>query len=783
MLALVLGMMPATGFADSANVVDLSIGGVAAPDPVFVGDQFAYSITVTNSGDNAASNVVVTDQLPGAMNFQSAFPSQGSFAVSGNTVTCNLGDMGAGGIATVLIYVSSQTTGTFNNPVSVSADQSNLNAGSGTVSIPVEVYMPTAPVVTQQPGNQLLGLGSLLNLVVSVLASPNAQYQWRLNGANIPGATNATYLVNSLLATDGGSYTVVISDETGVTTSEPILVTLANLLSLPASDNFASRKPLSILGITTGNNIGATSEPGEPLHAGVPGGKSVWFKWTPLLGGVATLSTAGSSFDTLLAVYTGTSLTSLTPVASDDDHGGYYTSEVKFNAKAGTTYSIAIDGAYGAEGNIVLTSSEQLLAPAIPTITGQPVNQVVGFGDATQFSVQASGSSLVYQWYFNGQPITGATHATLQITNASAASVGIYYAIVSSGSGSVLSESANLQISVTDGNVNANLSAMDKFQAAALAVSGGTENNAVKQSATKYVAARSPVKKPVAKDASTSRGYSSTQVFTTYSSQTQSGEPNNCNNPGGASSWTSITAPADGQMTINTYGSSFRTVLGAFTGNGADFSTLKNVACDVGTGSAGTANGAITFAATSNTVYYVSVDGYNGAYGNVVLNSSLNVAPAITSQPASQTASPGTTVTLTALASGHATPGCQWWFNGAPIAGCTNSTLTITNFQSAKVGSYQMMATNILGWATTTNVSLLLNNVLHMDTCGMNCTNHQFQMRVVGMANTNYVLLASTDMKYWAPIATNKSATGLCVFTDGQSTNYARRFYRVVAGH
>ncbi len=786
MLALCFGLASFSGLASPANAVNLSLAGVAAPNPVIFGDQFALSITVTNSGNNPASNVVITDQLPASLNFASAFPSQGTYTCSAGLVTCNLGDMAAGSIATVLIYVSPQTAGNFNDPVSVSADETNLNAANSTIYIPVNVYVPTAPVLNTQPVSQLLNLGGLLSLVVGVLDSPNAHFQWRLNGANIPGATNALYLVNTLLATDGGSYTVVVSDQFGVTTSQPALITLANLLSLPASDNFASRGPLSLLGTTTGNNIGATSEPGEPLHAGVPGGKSVWFKWTPLLNGVATLSTAGSSFDTLLAVYTGTSLTNLTPVASDDDQGGYYTSEVTFNVKGGTTYSIAVDGAYGAEGNIVLTSSEQLLAAPIPQITTQPADQIVGFGGTAQFSVQASGGLLTYQWYLNGQAVAGANKATLQINNVSSAQVGLYDVKVTSGSHSVISDSASLQISVTDGNANANLSAMDKFQSVAYAISGNTLTNAstniVTKAVTKYVTSKTQSPKAVAKDTTTARGYSSTQVFTTYGSQTQSGEPNNCDNPGGSSSWTSITAPDNGLMTINTFGSNFRTILGAYTGNGSDFSSLTPVACDVGTGTNGTVNGAISFAATSNTVYYVSVDGYNGAYGKVVLNSSLNTSPAIVSQPNSQTASPGATVSLNASATGHGTPGCQWLFNGALLPGCTNGTLTITNFQSSKVGNYQMLATNALGWVTSSPASVLLNNALHLDSCVRNCTNHLFQMRLVGAANTNYTILASTDMKNWVPIATNNSPTGLWTFSDGQSTNYVRRFYRVVAG-
>jgi hypothetical protein len=55
-------------------------------------------------------------------------------------------------------------------------------------------------------------------------------------------------------------------------------------------------------------------------------------------------------------VYNGTSLTGLSTVASNDDDpaGGTLTSAVTFNAVAGQTYWIAVDGYNGATGNITL---------------------------------------------------------------------------------------------------------------------------------------------------------------------------------------------------------------------------------------------------------------------------------------------------------------------------------------------------------------------------------------------------------------------------------------------
>ena len=91
-----------------------------------------------------------------------------------------------------------------------------------------------------------------------------------------------------------------------------------------------------------GTNSAATREIGEPYHAGKFGSNSVWYVWHAPATGIATFDTRGSTFDTLLGVYTGTSLGSLTLVASDDDRGGYLTSQLRFNAVAGTDYQIAV---------------------------------------------------------------------------------------------------------------------------------------------------------------------------------------------------------------------------------------------------------------------------------------------------------------------------------------------------------------------------------------------------------------------------------------------------------
>src|SRR6185503_6704885 len=90
----------------------------------------------------------------------------------------------------------------------------------------------------------------------------------------------------------------------------------------PSNDNFASRIVLTGNTVsTTGTTVGATKEAGEPNHAGNSGGHSIWWSWTAPATGDVTIDTTGSSFDTLLAVYTGSSVSALTLVKGDDDGG------------------------------------------------------------------------------------------------------------------------------------------------------------------------------------------------------------------------------------------------------------------------------------------------------------------------------------------------------------------------------------------------------------------------------------------------------------------------------
>jgi len=98
-------------------------------------------------------------------------------------------------------------------------------------------------------------------------------------------------------------------------------------------------------------------------------GKSVWWKWTAPGYGQVTISTIGSDFDTVMGIYTNTTLANLINIASDDDSGGNRTSRVTFDAVRGATYHILVDGYDGETGAITLNISGPA-ADTRPAVSG-----------------------------------------------------------------------------------------------------------------------------------------------------------------------------------------------------------------------------------------------------------------------------------------------------------------------------------------------------------------------------------------------------------------------------
>ncbi len=105
------------------------------------------------------------------------------------------------------------------------------------------------------------------------------------------------------------------------------------------------------------NNRFATIEPGEPAHNGDGSvAASLWWQWTPVTTANVFIDTIGSKIDTVLAVYTGSTLSTLVQVAAANGSASLNApAYVSFNAQAGVTYRIAVaSSSSNSVGSLVL---------------------------------------------------------------------------------------------------------------------------------------------------------------------------------------------------------------------------------------------------------------------------------------------------------------------------------------------------------------------------------------------------------------------------------------------
>jgi hypothetical protein len=385
------------------------------------------------------------------------------------------------------------------------------------------------------------------------------------------------------------------------------------------NDAFASAAALpggadTVLATTTSR---AGRESGEPAHAGNSGGHSLWWRWTPTAAGTAVITTRGSGFDTLLAVYTGTSFSGLTAVAANDDDGDGFGSYVRFTVQAGVSYAIAVDGYGGALGDVALTVLHSATAAtndsfaARAALTGSSASVAASTIVATRESGEPThggpGSRSVW-WTWtapdNGTlnlSTVGSTFDTLLSIYTGTAVAALTRIAADDDSGGDFTSS--LSTAVTRGTV---------YQ---IAVDGfGAADGRARLSLGFLAAGARPANDNFASRAALS-GSPVTLVTSSLGGTKETGEPNHAGSYGGSSLWWSWTAPGDGGVSVSTEGSNFDTVLAVYTGT--SFTALSPVAADDDGGENNTSR--VSFSARAGTTYMIAVDGYNRAAGSVTL--------------------------------------------------------------------------------------------------------------------------------------------------------------------
>lgn len=366
------------------------------------------------------------------------------------------------------------------------------------------------------------------------------------------------------------------------------------LVPRPVNDRLTNAyKILGPGGVITATNNYASMEPGEPKHAKAPTvDASVWWLWSSPVSTNVLIDLAGSSFDPVLAVYTGdASFKQLIEVASaTNDVANKLKAHVNFNAVAGVTYRIAVAGwDTNGVGNIRLR-----VAPGATPDKRSPLVSITSPGKeavVTSGAVSISGTAK--------EPVlndSGISNVVIQVnsdppTNATGTSSWSGYITLPPGTNIVRAFAVDYA-----GNVGPADSIVVRY------LDPPNDNFS---------------------DATALTGVSGLLTNLNGRATLEPAEPLHSGNAGGRSIWYSWRAPANGTLSLSTEGSNFDTLLDVYLGT--NFTSLVNVASN-DDAHADSKYSALTLNVISNQLYAISVDGFGGAFGHAVLQYAF-VAP------------------------------------------------------------------------------------------------------------------------------------------------------------
>ncbi|MCU0771959.1 MAG: hypothetical protein MUE94_09375 [Verrucomicrobia bacterium] len=247
----------------------------------------------------------------------------------------------------------------------------------------------------------------------------------------------------------------------------------------------------------------------------------------------------------------------------------------------------------------------------------------------------------------------------------------------------------------------------------------------------------------------------------------ESGEPNHAGNAGGRSLWWTWTAPATDTVRVSTVGSSFRTLLAAYTGAAVNALTLvSNSAAP--SGSNGTS---LTFSAVTGVTYHFAVDGFGGATGTVAL-ALATATPFMLTQPARLTNDQFRFTILSApdlvlRVEAGSVPG-GW----TTLAVITNTTGSYEFVDAASSGLPIRVYRGVVGAGAvgSTNPPVLA--------AATRLPDGTFQFTILGVISRSVQIEAGTSPHSLVPVSTLTNISSPVIFTDTNAAGTAVRFYR-----
>ncbi len=370
------------------------------------------------------------------------------------------------------------------------------------------------------------------------------------------------------------------------------------------------------------------------------------------------------------------------------------------------------------------------------SITTQPTAQTVCEGAAANFSVVAAGNGLTYQWRKGGSNITGATSATLNLNNVTAADAANYDVVITGSCGSVTSTAVALTVnaatSITTQPTAQTACAGTNASFTVVAAGSGTLTYQWRKNTTNITGATSATLNLNNVSAADAANYD-VVITGACGSVTSTAAALTIN------AATSITTQPTAQTACAGTNASF-TVAAAGSGT-LTYQWRKNTTNITGATSATLILNNVTAADAAN--YDVVITGTCGSITSNAVALTVNATTTITTQPTAQTACAGTNASFTVVAAGSGTLTYQWRKNTTNITGATSATLNLNNVSAADAANYDVVITGTCGSVTSNAVALTVNaatSITTQPTAQTACagTNASFTVVAAGSGTLTY---------------------------------------------
>ncbi|HEY3864091.1 MAG TPA: hypothetical protein VGO59_19655 [Verrucomicrobiae bacterium] len=218
------------------NTEDVAVGVTASPPSPQVGQTVTFTTIVTNLGASAAGQVMVTNTLSSRLTSIAVLQPASGYTINGGVVTANLGALGVGQTATLVVTALATSAGSASDSAKAGSQIIDTNTANNSAAASFTITAPTISNLSVTP------MASSAFIVFDSSSPSTAQVQYGLTTSygqysqiSAPAATHHSILLTGLQ--EGAAYDYKLLVFVGTTTvTNTGSFTTTNVLILNTQD-------------------------------------------------------------------------------------------------------------------------------------------------------------------------------------------------------------------------------------------------------------------------------------------------------------------------------------------------------------------------------------------------------------------------------------------------------------------------------------------------------------------------------------------------------------------